>query len=642
VRKIIVGVMAMAAGVLGPAVTPAVAGTGTTASAGLAATLTITGHGWGHGRGMGQYGAYGYALLNQSWQWILGHYYQGTTLVGDTSAGIAPNANINVHLSELDGASAIVVSGNGLMVDNVAVASPHVVTRSPTGDRTVTAAGPVTVSGPWSNGPIRAFDGAIVVKAAVAQVWNVVGVEQYVDGVVPRESPAGWTADGSAALKAQAVAARSYALAIAGVTVPGGGTICDGGNCQVYGGVPDQYGLTADAAVAATSGLVLVCNAGSTCGPPGSIAHTEFSSSTGGYSAGGAFPAVVDAGDSVPGNGNPNGSWTVQRPVTDIGSAYPSIGSPVAITVTARNGYGEWGGRVLQMVVTGTAGHVTVTGDSFAAALGLKSDWFTVVTPDSPSGGDDGYWLLDQAGRIYPFGRALSYGSMAGQVLNAPIIGMAPSPDQQGYWLVGSDGGIFSFGDAHFYGSTGGEVLNEPVLGLAPSANGQGYWLFAGDGGIFTFGDAVFYGSTGALHLNQPIVGMATTPDGDGYWLVASDGGIFTFGDAGFYGSTGGMRLNQPIVGMVPTADGHGYTLVARDGGIFTFGDAQYVGSLPGLGVSAQVAAVAPTADGGGYLVLTSNGSIIPFGDAPYLGDLQTSVAGWSGTAIAVFAHRQP
>ena len=41
-------------------------------------------------------------------------------------------------------------------------------------------------------------------------------------------------------------------------------------------------------------------------------------------------------------------------------------------------------------------------------------------------------------------------GSMGGQRLNAPMVGMAETPGGGGYWLVASDGGIFDYGDAGF------------------------------------------------------------------------------------------------------------------------------------------------------------------------------------------------
>ena len=40
------------------------------------------------------------------------------------------------------------------------------------------------------------------------------------------------------------------------------------------------------------------------------------------------------------------------------------------------------------------------------------------------------------------------------------------NPYGAGYWTVALDGGVFSFGDAPFEGSMGGESLNGPILGL--------------------------------------------------------------------------------------------------------------------------------------------------------------------------------
>ena len=170
--------------------------------------------------------------------------------------------------------------------------------------------------------------------------------------------------------------------------------------------------------------------------------------------------------------------------------------------------------------------------------------------------GTSGYWEVASDGGIFSFGTAAFVGSMGGQHLNAPIVGMAATPDGAGYWEVASDGGIFSFGTAAFVGSMGGQHLNAPIVGMAAAPDGAGYWEVASDGGIFSFGTAAFVGSMGGQHLNVPIVGMAATPDGAGYWEVASDGGIFSFGTAAFGGSMGGQHLNAPIVGMAagPTA----------------------------------------------------------------------------------------
>src|SRR6202044_1897902 len=89
-----------------------------------------------------------------------------------------------------------------------------------------------------------------------------------------------------------------------------------------------------------------------------------------------------------------------------------------------------------------------------------------------------------------------------------------------GYRLAASDGGVFSYGaaaprlGAPFTGSMGGQHLNAPIVGMATMPSGDGYYLVASDGGVFNFGSAPFYGSAGSLHLAKPIVGMAVTPDG--------------------------------------------------------------------------------------------------------------------------------
>jgi hypothetical protein len=101
--------------------------------------------------------------------------------------------------------------------------------------------------------------------------------------------------------------------------------------------------------------------------------------------------------------------------------------------------------------------------------------------------------------------------------LAAPSSGSSPStkaidPTGSGYWLVGADGGVFTFGDAQFYGSMAGQPLNKPIVGIVPSTDGKGYLLVAADGGVFTFGDATFYGSEGGNPLAAAVVGGAGLP----------------------------------------------------------------------------------------------------------------------------------
>ena len=337
------------------------------------------------------------------------------------------------------------------------------------------------------------------------------------------------------------------------------------------------------------------------------------------------------------------------------GDQFTYTRAPVVTGVNPHTGPPNGGTQVTITGVQFTAGATVQFGGTPASNVVVQSS--TTITATSPAQGTnpqivnvtvsnaqgtsaqtvldhfgyiEGYWFVASDGGVFAFpaaptpGGAPFYGSMGGQPLNKPVVGMASTPDGGGYWLVATDGGIFSFGDAGFYGSTGGQPLNAPIVGMSSTPDGLGYWLVASDGGIFNYGDAQFYGSMGGQHLNKPIVGMAATPDGKGYWLVASDGGIFAFGDAGFYGSTGNIHLAKPVVGMTPTANGGGYWFDASDGGIFAYGDANFYGSMGGQPLNQPVVGMAATPDGSGYWLVASDGGIFSFpagaGGAPFYG----------------------
>ena len=629
------------------------------ASAYPSASVSLIGHGYGHGHGMGQWGALGYALAGTSYQSILTHYYGGTSL--STLTPSQASHQVSVAMTENDDNSVIVTSASQFTVSGTVVPAGHAVGMNPNGSggwNLYVSTGAVNAcGGPWPSGPTRSDvsnpvaspggssllvlcqgAGNLTLRGTIVAVYNSDGaprtvntlpLESYVADVVPSESSAGWgTLGGSGPqgqawgfqeLEAQAVAVRSYVMA-SPLSYGGYADTCDL-TCQTYRGTLNENSLT-NLAVADTVSKVMEFAGGV-------IAATQYSASTGGYTNPGAFPAVPDTGDSVcvPGACNPNHTWTASVPVSTIDSAWPQLGTLQAINITGRDGFGDWGGRVTSMTLVGSNQNVSLSGDAFAGALGLKSDWFATTTNlAGPAVGmssthdGKGYWLADNTGGLYAFGDAHFYGSADGHPLNRPVVGMAATPDSKGYWLAASDGGIFSFGDAAFYGSTGSLVLNKPIVGMATTPDGKGYWLVASDGGIFSFGDAHFYGSTGSLVLNKPVVGMAATPDGKGYWLVASDGGIFSFGDAAFYGSTGSLVLNKPVVGMGAASGGHGYWLVASDGGIFSFGDAHFYGSTGSLRLVEPVVGMAATPDADGYWLVASDGGIFSFGDGAFYG----------------------
>jgi SpoIID/LytB domain protein len=619
------------------------------------AAVTLTGHGYGHGHGMGQWGALGYAVAGTPYQQIVGHYYGNTTLQSLDPSQAA--TQIRVVMTENDGNSLIVTSTSPFTMPGLPGGPYTAVLMDPVGGAWDVYSGP-GCAGPWSATPFASGVGTpsaspggadlqlcqgggnLTLPGTITAAYsggsprtvNTLPLEEYVAGVVPNESSSGWGTVGGAGpqgqawgfqeLEAQAVAARSYAMAT--LNSYGYADICDLA-CQTYRGTANRTALS-DLAVTDTAGQVMEFAGGA-------VAATQYSASTGGYTDPGTsppgFPGVVDTGDAIclPNACNPNHTWTASVPVSTIEGDWPSIGTYQRMDITARNGLGDWGGRVTQLTLVGSAGSVQLTGDQFTSDVGLKSDWFIptdeVTAPIvgmAPTPDAKGYWEVGSDGALYLFGDAVSYGSMGGQPLNRPIVGMAATPSGRGYWEVAADGGIFSFGDAAFHGSTGSLVLNKPIVGMASTPDGNGYWMVAADGGIFSYGDATFSGSTGSLRLNQPVVGMAPTADGHGYWLVAADGGLFAFGDATFHGSMGGIPLNRPVVGMSTSADGGGYRLVAADGGIFSFGDAVFYGSTGSLVLNQPVVGMADTGDGGGYWMAAADGGIFSFGDAVFYG----------------------
>lgn len=390
-------------------------------------SLVLVGHGSGHGYGLSQWGAYGYAV-DYGWSsaQILDHYYGGTV------AGTVPlDTTIAVRLQNLDNLQTAVVNANGLLVvDGVAggpwrsvlarEVSPSVYAVWARSDAQVCPAttGDPVASG-WTlvapsvatavnirtqasvattafsdliavcepSGKVRSYRGLIrAINGTVGEnrTVNELPIEHYLRAVIAKEMSPSWASAGGGrgaqALQAQAVAARSYGLAEKRYSYA---KTCDL-VCQYYQGAAYRTSVTGsyiaveypstDAAVAATAGVVR--RVGNTSG---AIAYTMFAASTGGWTRPGVgalmpFPSVQDLGDATA--GNPSHNWTVTLTGAAISAKYPSIGTFLSITVLARNGIGEWGGWVSSLRVTGTAGSVTVTGDSFRTAFGLKSAWF--------------------------------------------------------------------------------------------------------------------------------------------------------------------------------------------------------------------------------------------------------------------------
>jgi SpoIID/LytB domain protein len=487
--------------------------------------IVFDGRGYGHGRGMSQWGAYGFAVdYGADYQSILNLYYGGTTAAGD-----AGNPLVDVELLSTRAREAI-ITGPGLAVNGVPIGRDAVRIRGiasntfevSVGDScggpwtvwTGTASGVVstgaTVSGEirmCEGNQIRAYRGDMVIVdgGGFETTVNRLPVDDYLRGVLPREMSAGWGSAGGGrgmeALKVQAVAARSYALS--SQWAPYAKT-CDTTSCQVYGGAytaPIGGSATwaedsrTDAAVWATSGQVR--RKGN-----GLIARTEFSASSGGYTAGGEFPAVDDAGDRT--LANPNRSWSVQTTRSQV-AARLGIPQITGARVTQRNGLGADGGRVLQVVFDTTGGSRTFTGNQVRIAMGLKSDWFTISAtsivaarafanalyvdvlgrPGDPGGVDA--WAGAIAAGTNPYSIAMGFaasGERHSSWVNAvysAALHRAPDPGGRQAWMnYLASGATLNDLNAGIYGSQeavlvlGGGDLNLWVDGLYQNLLGRG------------------------------------------------------------------------------------------------------------------------------------------------------------------------
>jgi len=209
----------------------------------------------------------------------------------------------------------------------------------------------------------RRYRGRVQLRldAGRLQVVNHVPLEVYLPSVVGSEMPASWPLE---ALRAQAVAARTYALKarkpaalfdLQATTAS-----------QVYKGVEAEMPATR-AAVEGTRGLVLTYN--------NALIDAVFHSSSGGNteSSGDLWPRQLPYLVSVPDydNASPVRDWRQPLDQTKLRQAFPELGGALGIDVLSTTPTG----RVRQARVVGPSGQLALTGAQLRSRLGLKSTW---------------------------------------------------------------------------------------------------------------------------------------------------------------------------------------------------------------------------------------------------------------------------
>jgi stage II sporulation protein D len=363
-----------------------------TGTAGAAERWSMRGAGWGHGIGLSQWGSYGYAKQGADYRAIVDHYYRDTQIAvrdgGVVRVLLQPNRS-TVYIRNATQAGDRMLDDQALYkatrTDN------KVVLRSSSGRKLETFGEMVRVVGGRhmrllgrADNGVRdgLYRGALEIRAAAGSglnAINAIAMEDYLLGVVPSESPSSWPA---AALQAQAVVARSYALA-SNVNGNGFNQYADT-RSQMYRGYLGEAPSTTQA-VADTSGQIVTYG--------GAVATTFFFSTSGGYTENienafvGSQPRPWLKGVKDPyDDPSPYHRWRLDFSRASLAA---KLGSWVkgrfrGIKVLKRG----VSPRVVKASIVGSRGSTVVTGPQIRSRMGLRDTWFRlrrVSTKKSPA-----------------------------------------------------------------------------------------------------------------------------------------------------------------------------------------------------------------------------------------------------------------
>jgi stage II sporulation protein D len=361
-----------------------------------ASRLVVRGAGFGHGVGMSQWGAMGYAQQGADHATILGHYYTGTQI-----GALGGTSEVRVLLrtaARLRFTGAASVAGDGRTLDPASTYSVvrglagGLRLRSASGSDLGTYQAPLTITGGPDGIQLRGraanditdgrYRGSLELRPAAiggVSAINAIGLDDYLRGVVPGEMPPAWPAE---ALRAQAVAARTYAIA---TSKHGDGfdQYADT-RSQMYTGITGERPTT-DAAVAATRNEIVVYGS--------KPIVTYYFSASGGRTENvensflGSDPApwlvsVDDPFDSL----SPRHRWTKRLTLRSAKRLLGSLlhGSLRQIKVLRRGA----SPRVVRAEIVGSGGRTDVSGPQLRSKLGLFDTWarFTVITTHAARG----------------------------------------------------------------------------------------------------------------------------------------------------------------------------------------------------------------------------------------------------------------
>jgi SpoIID/LytB domain protein len=373
------------------------------ASGGPKDDFTFFGSGFGHGLGMSQWGSYGLALQGWGPPRILKHFYSGTRL----ATAEAPPATLRIGLVQRTSAVRLEAQEAGVELRLGDPAQGELVATIPAGEtwrvravdtryRILDASGATVARVGGTSTPIFAVYQPLGARVRVPEAlhtynrgWIELGLhecgggckirlvltispQEYLYGLA--EVPSSWP---PAALRAQAIAARTYAFTKAAAGQHR--AVCD---CalyassfdQVYAGWDKEGGLAGERWVKAvddTEGRVIV--------DQGSTIQAFYMSSSGGHTennenvwGGTPIPylrGVCDPGDYT--TSNPSAVWQVSYTAEELTER---LGLGIGTVTGFANAQRGVSGRIVTITVRGQDGSATISGSALRSALGLRDD----------------------------------------------------------------------------------------------------------------------------------------------------------------------------------------------------------------------------------------------------------------------------
>lgn len=210
---------------------------------------------------------------------------------------------------------------------------------------------------------------------------NHIELDKYLYGAISREMPVSAPME---ALKAQAIASRSYTLANINRHIKDGYNLCDKVDCQVYGAY-DNEKPTTNQAVDETRGIYAYYD--------GKVINATFHSSSGGYTEdsskvwGSSAPYLVAVKDEFSINA-PNSDWTVEITAREVKEKLLSLNVDIGDIIEIQPLEITEANRVQRLKIKGTKGEHILSSSNFRNLVGttsLKSTWFNIDTIGSSS-----------------------------------------------------------------------------------------------------------------------------------------------------------------------------------------------------------------------------------------------------------------